>query len=297
MLSQIILVSQGLNTFCINSHFTADGPEDVIELKQAVRTHQECMMVDPGRIKEQILELVGEGSGTKCEEEPTMIEPDETEIEIAEDEYPDWYKEGQYDAAIIFYDSVEGRSDKDEAHAFKDLLERLVGNGSWPRLCMIDSFMFSNGKLQQLNELIEKSTFVFLFVTDDFIGDAYCQMQKDELIMTTIEEYDKRWKVIPVMPRRPKKRLPIGIKALNNLSLTRLDYLKDLVPSLNSITHQNIRNYDRYFISNMEKLFGEKQHLKRARAEKDERDLIRWISDEKKRRRKKFLEEEEEFQG
>ena len=102
----------------------------------------------------------------------------------------DCYVEEECDVSIIYH-----TNDQKGAHAFKELLERIVPTD--PRICMIENFAFSAGKLRHLERMIEKSTFIFVYVTDDFLSDDYCQMYKDELIMSTCEDYENRWKLVP----------------------------------------------------------------------------------------------------
>ena len=215
--------------------------------------------------------------------EASQIEPidylDWFDSQIDPADYPDWFTEGEYDAAIIYHSK-----NRKEACAFKELLTRLVNNEGeeqeedhFPRLCMVEDFKFSTGKLQQLQMLINKSTFIFLYVTDNFLNDEYCQMQKDELIMSTIEDYDSRWKLIPVIPRRPRLRIPLGLKALNAISLSRLDYLGDIASSFKTLELCNICHYDRFFVANMQKLFTRKKHLRKQREGRNLINLRLWI--------------------
>ena len=199
-------------------------------------------------------------------------------MESTNEQYPEWYTMGHFDGAMVYCES-----DSDIANSFKNLLERIVVDpidGNYPRLCAIESLMFSNSGLHQVETLLDKSTFIFLLVTDAFIDDRYCQMLKDELIMHTIENVDERWKIIPVYPCKLTKRVPLGIKALNGISLNRLVRLTgDVKTSLPFINSHNIEQLDRYFKTNMEKLFRNKKYLKLNRERDDVIALRHWVEE------------------
>ena len=173
----------------------------------------------------------------------------------------DCYVEEEYDVCIIYH-----TNDRKDVHAFKELLERIIPTN--PRITLIENFGFSAGKLQHLEMMIDKSTFIFVYVTDEFLSDEYCKMYRDELIMSTCEDYENRWKLVPVLPSKPKLRIPLGLKALNSLSLSRLNYLNDIASSLKSLKLDNIHHYDRYFATNMQKLFDRAKLLREKREEK-----------------------------
>ena len=99
--------------------------------------------------------------------------------------------------------------ENDKEVAFKNLLDHIVEpvDENSPCLCPIDSVMFANSGLEQVELLLEKSTFIFLLVMDTFIDDLLCRMLKDELVSYTIENCDERWKIIPVSPWKLTKRV------------------------------------------------------------------------------------------
>ena len=69
-------------------------------------------------------------------------------------------------------------------------------------------------------------------------------------------------KIVPVYPYKPTQCVPLGIKAINGLSLTRLTRLTgEVTMSLALINCENMQLLDRYFKPHMECLFREKKHL------------------------------------
>ena len=137
--------------------------------------------------------------------------------------------------------------------------------------------------LRRVDSLVNKSTYVFMLVTDNFLEDPFCQMMQDELIMTTICNGDERWKVIPVYPTRPVNKIPLGIRAINAISLSRIIY-SSMTSTLPILTRDNIAQFDRYFAKYLQNLFANKQHLRIRREEADLRRLKLWLSQEREKR-------------
>ena len=97
-----------------------------------------------------------------------------------------------------------------------------------------------NDDLWHVGRLVEKSTYAFLLITDNILTDPFCQMLQDELIMTTICNGDKTWKVIPVYPNCPINQIPLGIRAINALSLSRLIFSSSMVSTLPILNRYNV---------------------------------------------------------
>ena len=112
-----------------------------------------------------------------------------------------------------------------------------------------------------------------MLVTDNFFEDPFCQMMQDELIMTSICNGDERWKVIPVYPTRPVNKIPLGIRAINAISLSRIIYTCSMTSILPILTRDNIGQFDRFFAKYLQNLFASKQHLRIRREEVDLRRL------------------------
>ena len=138
--------------------------------------------------------------------------------------------------------------------------------------------------MRRVERLVDKSTYVFLLITDNFLEDSFCQMMQDELIMTTICNGDERWKVIPVYPKRPTNRIPLGIRAINAISLSRLLFTGSMTSTLPILTKDNIVQFDRFFAIYLRNLFGGKKHLRLKREEADLKKLKLWISNEIEKR-------------
>ena len=138
-------------------------------------------------------------------------------MEIPTEDYPDWFKEGQFDALL-----VHCARDTDAAHCFRDFIQRITESNEdpqYPKIGLLNPSHRVTEDLLRVDRLVNKSTYVFMLVTDNFLEDPFCQMMQDELIMTTICNGDERWKVIPT---HPVNKIPLGIRAINAISLSRI---------------------------------------------------------------------------
>lgn len=179
-------------------------------------------------------------------------------------------EEGEYDATIVYH-----TNDRQGAFAFKELLHRIVQRKrveeDFPNIGMMEDFVLSAAKFKKVDFMVENSTFVFIYITDDFSCDDFCKIMVDELIISVAEDYKNRWKLIPVMFQKTQQRVPLGLKSLNTVSLSRLNYLGDVSISLRSLNLNNIHHYDRFFASNIQKLFAKGRYL-RLKGDKDENE-------------------------
>ena len=203
-------------------------------------------------------------------------------MDIPREDYSDWFKEGQYDAIL-----VHSEKDAESAHCFKDFLMRIIDckdEPLYPKICLLDSSATLSDDLQRVERLVDKSTHALLLITDNFFTDPFCQMLQDELIMTTICNGDERWKVIPVYPRRPINRIPLGIRAINALSLSRLIFSSSMVSTLPILNRDNVSQFDRYFVKQVQNIFDSKKTLRLKREDADLKRLELWISNEVEKR-------------
>ena len=122
-----------------------------------------------------------------------------------------------------------------------------------------------------------------MLVTDNFFEDPFCLMMQDELIMTTICNGDEQWKVIPVYPTRPVNKIPLGIRAINAISLSRIIYRGSMASTLPILTQDNTRQFDRFFAKYLQNLYASKQVLRIRREEADLRKLELWLSQEREK--------------
>ena len=87
-------------------------------------------------------------------------------MEIPTEDYPDWFKEGQFDALL-----VHCARDTDAAHCFRDFIQRITESNEdpqYPKICLLNPSHGVTEDLRFVDRLVNKSTYVFMLVTDNF---------------------------------------------------------------------------------------------------------------------------------
>ena len=174
---------------------------------------------------------------------------------------------------------VHCAKDTESAHCFKDFIRRIIDPSEdntqryvfWTPLTASVKIC---GVWQPCGQI---HVCFFLLITDNFLEDPFCQMMQDELIMTTICNGDERWKVIPVYSTRPANRIPLGTRAINAISVSRIIYTGSMTSTLPILTQDNIERFDRFFAKYLKNLFASKQHLRLKREEADLKRLELWL--------------------
>lgn len=186
---------------------------------------------------------------------------------------PDWYTDGQYDALLIC-----AAADKAAADGFVKFVRTVLytEHERAPTFTTLDTFSCGENGLKRAQYLLDKSTFVFLFVTDNYIKDDLCALLTDELVMDCVRNGDCRWRLIPVIPRPVGYPLPMGLKSLNALSLSRLMVCDRVTDSLKALSRENLKYFDSYIAKNVRKLFEDRAFLLRRREKMDDIKLAFW---------------------
>ena len=194
-----------------------------------------------------------------------MIQPENT---IPPEDYPDWNMDEHYDVGVVFH-----KSDEIAAHAYCNMLQRLIDD---VKILRFDS----TRKLIELEPAFDKCTFIFIFVTDSFLSSSFCEHQKDEMIMKATEQFEKRWKIVPVVPVWPQKGLPMGLKSIKAQTLTRIcrgktwaDDSQSIGDTLDKINPTNIKDIDRFFVPQLKSLLESKAYMRKERELNNKKDL------------------------
>ena len=80
-------------------------------------------------------------------------------MEIPKEDYPDWFKEGHFDALL-----VHCAKDTESAHCFKDFIRRIIDpfeDPQYPKICLLNPSHGFSEDLRRVDRLVDKSTYVF----------------------------------------------------------------------------------------------------------------------------------------
>lgn len=158
----------------------------------------------------------------------------------------------QYDG-LIYHAS----QDSSDVVSFKNLLNRVLHPDRLPSLTTTGY----DESMHNLKNLMEKSTYIFLWLSRNFVSNAECVFKMQEIVMESVIS-DNVWRVIPVYHDLEKHEIPMGLKSVNGLHLNRLFILSNIADSMKMLTRDNIYLVDRYFASQLQRMFDDKQELK-----------------------------------
>ena len=190
---------------------------------------------------------------------------------IHDADIPPEFKEGQYDVLLLYADA-----DRKDAIKFKKILERFIlVDGEPARICVVDeNFPWIQSQFEHMDEAIRRSTHIFLYVTELFCNDNWAAMQKDSVLMTSIEDPDKRWCVVPLYldgKRNKRYKVPFGINALKGIDVR-------LMLNEQPVGDIKVDRFvpDQFIVDNIRNMISCQLHLRRAREKDDEQNLRDW---------------------
>lgn len=186
---------------------------------------------------------------------------------------PEWYTDGQFDALLIC-----STLDSEAAHGFVKFVKTVLYNDRErsPTFITLDSLACGENGLKRVQYLMDKSTFVFMFVTDNYATDDMCRLLTDEIVIDSVRDGDSRWRLIPIITQTMVNPVPMGLKSLNALNLKRLMVCNRVSDSLKAVNRENLNLFDSYLSKNIRKLFAEKDFLLKRREKLDEIKFNFW---------------------
>ncbi|CAH1796973.1 unnamed protein product [Owenia fusiformis] len=206
---------------------------------------------------------------------------------IYEDELPADLQESFFDGVIIYC-----AADRSKAEELKRIMQDKVPleRGGKPKICLFqfcaesenrgsDDILFQPSIFSSLATAILHSTYMFILFTEEFNqGERWTELIRDECLMESIVDPDRRWCVVPLYYVKSEVTLStqtFGIRTLRGVMMTESDCM-DWVPS------------------KISKMLQYKRGVRRQR-EQDLKDRIDiWVQEEVTRRAIADLEKERE---
>jgi hypothetical protein len=216
---------------------------------------------------------------------------------ISPEEYPPEFKEQQYDCVLIYCDR---QPDRKMAINFKDIIMKhvVLEDGRAPEICILDrndNLTYIQSRFKHADMAMDRSTYMFLFITKAFVEDGWAEMQKDECLMNSIEEPDRKWCVVPLHTRSKKQldfRYPYGLRALKGVDISAMfedEHMKLENADPKEITKKDL---DHFFLQNITRMFNQRLEYKLRRETDQQIELNRWIQKEEIRRLQRAISEE-----
>ena len=204
-----------------------------------------------------------------------------------------------YDVLLIYCDQ-----DKSNALKFKELLQNFITlddensiSGCPPSVCVLDrndNLEWINSKFDHLEEALKRSTYIFLFVTPTFCQDAWAALQKDEVLMESIDNEEKRWCVVPIhtAPKHSKQYVtPFGLRSLKGIDISQMLRKHKTLDTV-EVEELKESDIDKYFLSNTKRMLNVRHHLKLEREKEQAKELKKWAVEEE---HKLIMKREEEL--
>lgn len=173
--------------------------------------------------------------------------------------------------------------DREEAQKFQTHLreEITVKNGPIKTLLYDDAEMqaIHGSKIGHLEKVVQRSTYVFIFMTKNFIEDKWCEFSSESCLMEAITNPAKQWCVVPVYTekRNTSFRVPMGLNTLKGI---------------------NYYNNDRFYKNGVSRLIGDKIHVRINANEEHKIKQKEWLEKYKReqavmKERQKRMEEKQ----
>ena len=221
----------------------------------------------------------------------------EDDIKRYQDLMPLDLKIGYFDALILY-----AEEDRDAAEKFRLHLMHEIDIGPYDKVKAMlydcpELTTLSGSQIGQLALAVERSTYVFMYLSKHFVKDKWMEFSSESCLMTAIYDVDKQWCVVPVYTEKRSKctfKIPMGLNSLKGINYYNNDefykrgvarLIKDKVP-LRKQMNERHKIKQKQWIENQKRKELE-LHEKQKRTELIEEgktaQTIQWLADETNR--------------
>ena len=208
--------------------------------------------------------------------EETGVKPEsilQAEVDAFFDELPPVYKVLYIDVLILYAEDNRERAEKFRDHLINDID---IGEDGPVKAMLYDEaglMSLSNLKIGHLAAAVERSTYIFMYLTKEFTKDKWMEFSSESCLMEAITNPDKQWCVVPVYTERRNTtfKVPMGLNTLKGISFYNNDkyYRQGLARLIVDKVKVRKRNNERLLIE--QKKWIEK--FKREKARQRENQL------------------------
>lgn len=184
----------------------------------------------------------------------------EEELEKYHDMMPTYYKVGYIDCLILYAEEDRSGAEVFRQHLINDIHIKKHG----PVIALLydcpELTSLAGGKISHLAESVKRSTYILMYLTENFVKDKWMEFSSESCLMESIYNPLKQWCVVPVYTKRRNSNfvVPMGLNSLKGI---------------------NYYNNDEFYRNGVARLIGDKVYV-RVRA-----------NEEHKTQQKKWLEE------
>ncbi len=206
-------------------------------------------------------------------------------IEDFEIDFPPELGKEQFDAVFIYCEH-----DAERVIKLKDILTKFITleGGRKPKFCILDDLPEVGSRFKHMEVALSRSTYMFFFITKEFIDDSWCEMQKDEALMKSNTKPDKQGCAVPLLPG-PRKELPFdlsfGLESLKEMDLSNMLGEKKLDDVMaETLTESDL---DHRFLCNITKLLNVRLNKRLQREKAIETKRSKYADEQRKKLTKK----------
>ncbi|XP_053405498.1 uncharacterized protein LOC128558972 isoform X1 [Mercenaria mercenaria] len=247
------------------------------ELQAQIHDKLEDMSINKGQ--DSSYSSMSSGDSFSCSSMPSANWEDE--LKQYTDKMPPDIRMGYIDVLILYCEEDREQAEKFQQHLREEID---VPNGPVQTLLYDDAEMqaICGSKIQHLAKGVERSTYVFIFMTKNFIDDKWCEFSSESCLMEAITNPLKQWCVVPVYTekRNSSFRVPMGLNTLKGI---------------------NYYNNDRFYKNGVARLIGDKTCVRVQANEEHKIKQKRWLEEYKReqiviREKQRRLQEYEKAQ-
>ena len=215
------------------------------------------------------------------------------EIERYKPDMPGKLQIGFYDVLILYCED-----NRREAIKFRDHLRAEIDiEGDYE----IKAVLYDEAELQVLSNMqighlaagVERSTFVFIFVTKQFTDDSWMEFSSEACLMEAITNPSKQWCVVPVYTERKGTtfRVPMSLNTLKGINYFTNDrfYRKGVAALINGKIKERVRAEEK---QRLEQKKWIENHKREMAAQRENELRVKRIEEETTRKFQAQIKEE-----
>ena len=145
----------------------------------------------------------------------------ERELEQYKDKMPTEVRMGYLDVVLLYTESDRELAEEYQRHLREDIE---LTNGERVQVLLYDCpelTGLSGSQIQHLDLAMERSTYIFVYLTANFVKDKWCEFSSESCLMRAIYDAEKRWCVVPIYTERRSDcsfRIPMGLNSLKGVN-------------------------------------------------------------------------------
>lgn len=205
-------------------------------------------------------------------------------------ELPPELRKPHIDVLVIYADT-----DKCKAEDFIELLRMVCASCKEPiRIEGVDAFYYISTSFRRLEEAVNYSTYMFLFLTKSFVDDAWTSLSGDACLQESLENPDKRWCVIPIHTQARASsdyNQPFGLKPLKGIHCDHvIKSRRESFMERSDLNDVIVENIDQYFARQIKSLVEGRLYLRKERERRQKVAIDKYLME------KQFQLDQQEMQ-